>query len=329
MAQKTLSNLRLQWYILAIGATLMAGKFAAYFITHSNTILTDALESIVNIAAGAFGLYSLYLAAKPRDEDHPYGHGKVEFLSASVEGTLIVATGLMMVVKSVQNLFEESKVNDLDTGIYIISVAGFVNYILGWRLEAQGNKSNSMTLIASGRHLKTDAYTTIGVLAGLLVIFITGQLWLDNVIAAGLGLFIGYTGITILRKSVAGIMDEADTRLLEDIIKILNDNRRPNWIDIHNMRIIKYGSQLHIDCHITLPWYLNLNEAHAEITAIDNLINQHYPQGVEFFIHTDGCIESSCKVCTKTDCSVRLQPLENRIKWEMANVMRNKKHGIN
>lgn len=328
MTTKSLSNFRLQLVILSIGGLLMAAKFTAYFITHSNTILTDALESIVNIAAGGLGVYSLYLAAKPRDKEHPYGHGKVEFLSASVEGTLIVATGLMMVVKSIQNFFEPSQLSNLDIGLYITSGAGLVNYLLGWRLEKQGKQNNSMTLVASGKHLKSDAYTTIGILAGLLVIVITRLLWLDNLVAALLGVFIGYTGIKILRQSVAGIMDEADNDLLVSIIEILNKNRTENLIDVHNMRIIKYGSQLHIDCHITLPWYFTIAEAHEEIAAIDDLINRHYPQGVEFFIHTDGCIEQSCKICSKTNCKVRKHLHETTVEWDLHNVMQNQKHGL-
>lgn len=321
-------NFNLQKWVLAIGALLMVGKFVAYFITHSNTILTDALESIVNIVAGIMGMYSLYLAAKPSDKEHPYGHGKIEFISASVEGTLILATGIMMVVKSTAGFFSPIAIHSLDVGLYIITAAGLLNYILGWKLEKQGKQTNSMTLIASGKHLKTDAYTTIGILIGLAIIFATGQLWLDNTIAIALGLYIAYNGISILRSSIAGIMDEADRDLLVNIIKILNENRRPNLIDVHNMRIIKYGSKLHIDCHVTLPWYFNLNEAHKEIEEIDNLINKHYPQGVEFFIHTDGCIPSSCRICPKTDCEVRQHAFDKRNEWTLENVMQNKKHGL-
>lgn len=326
--QKNISNLKLQIVILSIGALIMAGKFVAYFLTHSNTILTDALESIVNIAAGAMGVYSLYLAAKPRDAEHPYGHGKIEFISASVEGTLIGATGLMIVLKSTLNFFEPSELGNLDIGLYITSIAGLLNYVLGWRLESQGKSTNSLTLIASGKHLKSDAYTTIGVLIGLFIIYQTGYLWLDNAMAILMGGLILYTGIKILRQSVAGIMDEADKDLLKDIIKILNENRRENWVDIHNMRIIKYGSSLHIDCHVTLPWFLNIHEAHRETDAIDKLVSKHYPQGVEFFIHTDGCLETSCKICTKTDCKVRKHAFEGQLEWDLQNVMQNRKHGL-
>lgn len=326
--KKPISNLRLQIIILSIGLVIMAGKFVAYFLTHSNTILTDALESIVNIAAGAMGVYSLYLAAKPKDTDHPYGHGKVEFISASVEGTLISATGLMMVTKSTLNFFEPSELSNLDIGLYITTIAGLLNYVLGWRLTSQGKKNNSITLITSGKHLKSDAYTTIGILVGLFIIYLTEYLWLDNAIAIVLGVFIIYTGVKILRQSVAGIMDEADNDLLVNIIDILNKSRKPNWIDIHNMRIIKYGSSLHIDCHVTLPWYLNIHEAHNETEAIDKLISSHYPQGVEFFIHIDGCLETSCKVCAKTDCKLRQHPFEGQWEWNLQNVMQNQKHGL-
>ena len=190
-----------------------------------------------------------------------------------------------------------------------------------------GTKHSSMALQASGKHLQTDTYTTAGIVIGLALIYFTGIFWIDSAVAI-LFLFIIYTGYKILRTSIAGIMDETDSALLERIVDTLNSNRRQNWIDLHNLRIIKYGNKLHIDCHLTVPWYLNLREAHKEIDAIRNVMREAFGEPVEFFIHTDGCMEFQCPICDKVDCPVRAHPLEKKIKWTVKNISRDKKHAI-
>ncbi|HMV14735.1 MAG TPA: cation diffusion facilitator family transporter [Chitinophagales bacterium] len=311
---------------LVVGLALLLVKFFAYFTTNSNAILTDALESIVNIVAGSFGLYSLYLAAKPNDEDHPYGHGKVEFISASIEGSLIAATGIAMIIKSSYNFFVPTSLDNLDVGLMLIVIAGIINFILGKIAVAYGKKNSSLTLIASGEHLKVDAYTSVGILLGLGIVYFTDFLWLDNVVAILMGIFIVYNGIKILKKSVAGIMDEADFFLLEKVVVQLNDNRRMNWIDIHNLRIIKFGEKIHIDCHTTIPWYFNANEVHEELKLVESNIKQIIPNNLETFIHADPCLPKSCRSCLKTDCKVRQFPFERKIEWTLENVMKNEKH---
>jgi divalent metal cation (Fe/Co/Zn/Cd) transporter len=152
--------------------------------------------------------------------------------------------------------------------------------------------------------------------------------WLDKVIALGMSGFVIYNGYKIIRASLAGIMDEADMVLLHRFIKALNENRRENWIDLHNLRVIKYGSLLHIDCHLTVPWYLNIHEAHLEIDALAILIKKQFGDSLELFVHTDGCMPFSCTICTKTDCPVRQQPLKGRLEWTMQNVISNRKHQL-
>ncbi|MCG3166526.1 MAG: Ferrous-iron efflux pump FieF [Bacteroidia bacterium] len=320
-------NIRFQRFVLIISIVLMLLKFVAWYVTHSNAILTDALESIVNVVAGAFALWSLIVAARPKDSDHPYGHGKVEFLSAGLEGSLIVFAGVAMMAKAIYNFFYPIEVHSLDFGIYLTVFAGVANYITGKYLEAQGRKSNSHAMIADGKHLQSDAWSTVGLLIGLALIYFTGILWLDNVVAVLLGAFIFYTGYKLVRASLAGIMDEADYVLIEELIQIMNENRQNNWVDIHNLRVIKYGSKLHVDCHITLPWYLNLRESHEEGERLGQLINEKKQDDIEFFIHTDPCISTSCKICQKTDCKVRQFEAERKIEWKLENVLSNKKHG--
>ena len=315
-----------QTVALAIGFLLLAVKFFAYFKTNSNAILTDALESIVNIIAGSFGLYSLYIAAKPHDEDHPYGHGKIEFISASIEGTLILAAGISMIIKSSYNFFVPKEIGNLDIGVILIVISGVVNYIVGMVAQKSGERNSSLTLIASGEHLKSDAYTSIGLIAGLGLIVLTKILWIDNIVAILMGLLIIYNGFKILKHSVAGIMDEADFVLLEKVAQQLNKKRRPEWIDIHNLRIIKFGEKIHIDCHTTIPWYYNAIEAHDELKLVEEDIKQLFPNNLETFIHADPCLPASCKICLLKDCPERKFPFDHKVEWTLENIMKNEKH---
>jgi cation diffusion facilitator family transporter len=311
---------------LLTGLLLLCVKFFAYFKTHSNAILTDALESIINVIAGGFSLYGLYLAAKPHDEDHPYGHGKIEFIAASIEGSLILSAGIAMIVKSCYNFFYPVKIASLDIGLILVVLSALVNFFMGLYATRSGEKNGSLILVASGAHLRTDAYTSVGLLAGLGLILLTGLYWLDNVIAILMGAAIIYSGFRILKRSVAGIMDEADFALLAKVVDHLNRNRRPNWQDIHNLRIIKFGDKIHIDCHATIPWYFNAIEVHDELKIIEEKIKEVIPNNLETFIHSDPCLPKCCEICYKSDCVYRVYPLVHTIEWTLDNVMRNEKH---
>lgn len=321
-------NLRVQKWVAAISVILLAVKFIAYFSTRSVSILTDALESIVNVAAGFIGLYSLYVAAKPRDSDHPYGHGKAEFLSAAVEGTLIGIAGLVILYKAILSLIHPVELKKIDMGIWLVAATALVNYLVGVYCVRTGKKNDSMALQASGKHLQSDTLSTLGIIAGLVLLYFTGWNWIDGAVAVLFGAFIIFMGYRILRSSIAGIMDEADKKLLSRLVELLNANRRTNWIDIHNLRVIKYGSILHIDCHLTVPWYLNVHEAHREIDALTALVRKEFGQSVEFFVHSDGCLPFSCPICDKMECTVRKHKFEKKIRWTLGNIQKNEKHQL-
>lgn len=321
-------NLQLQKWVAAISVLLLAAKFIAYYLTNSVSILTDALESIVNVAAGFIGLYSLYIAAKPKDIDHPYGHGKAEFISAAIEGTLITSAGAIIIYKAIRSFITPTELQQLDYGIYLVAGAAVINFIIGLITERKGRRANSLALIASGKHLKSDSYSTLGIIIGLILIYFTGFKWIDPAVAVIFGIIIIYTGYKILRRSIAGIMDEADIELLKKIVDLLNKNKRENWVDLHNLRVIKYGSILHVDCHLTVPWYLNVNEAHAEVEALSSLVRQEFGESVELFVHVDGCLPFSCRVCNKQNCNVRKHNFERRIDWTLENVLQDKKHRL-
>jgi cation diffusion facilitator family transporter len=319
-------NIQVQKWVAIVSIILLLGKWFAYYVTGSVSILTDALESIVNVVAGFLGLYSLYISAKPRDADHPYGHGKIEFISAAIEGVMISMAAVLIIVESIQQFIDPSRIQKLDLGILLISITAIINFILGTICLRLGRKNNSPALLASGKHLHSDTYTTLGILIGLALIYVTEIVWLDAVVALVFSVFILYTGFRIIRSSIAGIMDERDKSLLEQMVKIVNENRSKNWMDLHNLRIIKYGSVLHIDCHLTVPWYLNMHEGHDEIDKLTSMVRKEFGDSIEFFVHSDGCLPISCPICIKDDCPVRQHGFEKRVSWTVQNVQQNEKH---
>ncbi len=307
---------------------LFVAKIIAYYLSHSLAILSDALESIVNVLAGFIGLYSLYVAAKPKDTEHPYGHGKAEFISAAAEGALIIAAGFLILYETFQNFIDNKPLQQLDTGLYLIAATAIINYIAGFICINIGRRNNSSALQASGKHLQLDAWSTLGIIAALIVIVFTHLLWIDKIVGLVMSFIIMYNGYKIIRKSLAGIMDEADMELLQKLVLVLNLNRRSNWIDLHNLRVIKYGSVLHIDCHLTVPWYMNVFEAHDEVDALVSLIKNEFGDAIEMFVHTDPCLDFSCNICTKEYCNVRRHVFNAKIEWTLKNIIADKKHKL-
>ena len=323
---KAQENISIQRWVAAIATILFFLKLAAYYLTQSVAVLTDALESTVNVIAGFIGLYSLNVAAKPRDVDHPYGHGKAEFLSAAVEGALVVMAGLIIIYETIVDFIHPHALQKLDKGIYIVGFTALVNYIVGAICIHKGRRNNSMALTAGGKHLQTDTYSTLGIITGLVLIWFTHQTWIDGAVSLLFAGIILYTGYHILRRSIAGIMDEADMQLLHEMVSYVNQHRSANWIDLHNLRVIKYGGLLHVDCHLTVPWYLNVLEAHREVDALTELIRGRFGESMEFFVHTDACTDFACRICTKAECPVRKHDLDERVEWTLANVVANKRH---
>nr|WP_294945101.1 cation diffusion facilitator family transporter [uncultured Mucilaginibacter sp.] len=311
---------------LVTGAVLMVMKFAAYFLTNSNFVLTDAAESIVNVVASSFAFYSIYLASIPRDENHPYGHGKVEYFSVFIEGALIGIAGVIIILKSVYSIFNPEVIHDLLTGAVIIGITGAINGVLGYYMIRKGKSLPSLTIEADGRHLLTDMVTSIGLVLGLLLINFTKVLWLDSVLSILVGFYILFTGYKLIRRSVAGLMDETDFIIVSDVVKLLGEQRREEWIDIHNLRAQKYGNELHIDCHLTLPNYFDLNKVHEEVKQVEWLINREAGIQTELFIHTDPCLPYCCHYCSMPNCPIRSEAKREEIVWTMEKVMRNKKH---
>lgn len=296
---------KVQRVIVCLSILILCGKFAAFFLTNSVGILTDAMESIVNVVAGFIALFSLRWAAKPKDKEHPFGHGKIELISASTEGLLISIAGLLIIYEGIQRLFTPGTIGKLDIGIVVVAISGVLNYLMGWYSIKKGKKYESMALIAGGKHLQSDTYSTIGLVIGLLLLYFTGILWIDSALALIFGSIIIATGISILRKTIANLLDKADEKLLDEIADCINRHRHADWIDVHNTKIIKNGSFLYIDCDLTLPWYYNIVEGHEACDNLQSTLIFNFSDKIQLSIHSDPCLMEHCGHCLVTECTSR------------------------
>lgn len=323
------SNFVFQRQVAFIGIGLFIAKLLAWHLTNSDAVFSDAMESIVNIVAGFLGLYSLYVAAKPRDTGHPYGHGKAEFVTSGIEGGLIIFAGIIIIVQAVDSLLHGNVPKKLDWGILIVGVTAGINYLMGYISYKKGIRENSLVLQSSGKHLQSDTFTTLGVVLSLVLVYFTKIYWIDAVVALLFGGYIIFIGYQIIRKSLSGIMDEADVRLLTKLSKLLNENRQRDWIDIHNVRIQQHGSELHIDAHLTLPWYYDLRTAHNEMEEVYKLIGKNSERSIEFNFHLDDCKPFSCEICELWECKVRQHTFKKKIEWNDSTIAQLNKHDVN
>ncbi|MDC8106276.1 cation diffusion facilitator family transporter [Chryseobacterium sp. PTM-20240506] len=315
-----------QRLIAVFGVILFIGKIIAWKLTNSDAVFSDAMESVVNVISAFMGLYSLHLAAKPKDEGHPYGHGKVEFVTSGIEGALIAIAGIMIIYEGTHSLIVGKTLNKMDWGIAIIAATAVVNYLLGYISIKKGKADNSLVLISSGKHLQSDTITTLGVVLSLIVVYFTKIYWLDSVVALVFGAYIIFVGYKIIRKSLSGIMDEQDPEILIQIVQVLENNRKAEWIDVHNMKIQQFGASLHIDAHITLPWYYSLRDAHKEMENVIILLAKNINRTIEFNFHMDDCKTISCPVCQIMDCPVRERDFVKRVEWTTENITLEVKH---
>jgi cation diffusion facilitator family transporter len=290
---------------LLIGAGLMAVKFIAFYLTDSAAILSDALESIINVVAAGFALASIIIAAKRPDPTHPYGHGKVEYFSAGFEGALIVLAALGIFYEAWPRLLHPQAIPRLEKGLLLILGAALVNLILGLALVILGRRTKSIVLVADGRHVLTDVFTTAGVVLGLVGVYFTGWNWLDGVVAILVGLNILITGARLVHQAASGLMDTSDPELLEEICRVIAHNRRPMWIDIHQLRARRAGTHVFIDFHLILPRDLSLEAGHAEVKQLEKILNDHFEGQTDILIHADPCMEPECPICGHEPCDHR------------------------
>ena len=300
---------------LLAGAAIMAAKFFAYHLTGSSAVLSDALESIINVVASAFALLSIIISARPPDRTHPYGHGKIEYFSAGFEGALIMLAAIGIFKVGISHLLNPVELPAIDLGLLVLAAAGMANLILGASLLKAGRKTNSLAIIADGRHVLTDVYSTAGVIVGLVVVRLTGMLWLDGAVACLMGAYISIAGASLVKKSFSALMDASDERLLERISEILKEHRKDLWIGIHQLRAWRAGEIIHIDLHLILPRNMTLEAAHAEAKELEALLVERFEGRASVLIHTDPCVDPDCPVCRQYSCAIRAKEFRAETLW--------------
>jgi len=302
-------------FSVIVGASLMLAKFYIYWITNSSAILSDALESIINVVASGFALVSILLSAKPPDPTHPYGHGKIEYFSAGFEGALIAFAAFGILWTAIPQILTPHPLPRLESGILMLIGASTVNLILGMGLLSVGRKTRSIVLIADGRHILTDVYTSAGVVAGLFLVHLTGWYWLDGAIAILVAINILVIGGRLMRESFSGLMDASDPELLQRICDVLSEHRKDSWIDVHRLRALRSGNRIHLDLHLILPRDLTLEEAHREASEMQNILFAHVEGLTDALIHAEPCIDPECPICSYDPCGLRQKPKQRQSRW--------------
>lgn len=286
--------------VLAVALT--AAKFVAYYLTGSAAIFSDALESIVNVAAALFAIYSLSLAHTPADPDHPYGHGKIEFFSGGFEGGMIVLASLAAIGKAIDTLIHPSlHLENLGVAVVVLCSALVVNGGAGAALIRTGKRAGSITLEADGKHLMSDAVTSLFALAAVLLVRLTRLTWIDPVMAMVVAVYVCGIGIALMRRAAGGLMDRqdrADAELLERILDshLAPDGKEPRICSYHKLRHRHSGRYHWVDFHIMVPKDWDVDRGHRVASAIEYEIEQAIGQG-NATAHIEPCPDPNCATC--------------------------------
>jgi cation diffusion facilitator family transporter len=264
---------------LSVGVALatIALKTAAWWITGSVSLLSDALESLVNLAGATFALLMVTIAAQPADEDHPYGHHKAEYFSSGFEGVLILVAALAIMAAAVQRLWEPQPLESLGWGLGLSLVSTAMNGALAWAMLRKAREHRSMALEGDARHLFTDVWTSVGVVLGLLAVGATGWLWLDPVVAIAVAGNIAREGVSLIRRSVDGLMDRAlEPHVRAEIEKVL-DGFRHRAVRFDHLTTRRSGSRRFVDLHMHLPGQWSLGRAAALRTSVEQALSSAVP----------------------------------------------------
>jgi cation diffusion facilitator family transporter len=303
---------RAAWLSLVLGAAIFLGKLATWRLTGSVAVLSDALESTVNIAAAGLLVFSMHLASRPADPDHPYGHGKVEFLSAGIEGALIVVAALLIAIEAAGQLAHPTPLRQLDLGLLALAALSAGNAALGLYLVRTGRAARSLALVADGKHVLADVWTSAGVLGGLAAVSVTGLAWLDPVVALAVAGNIVREGFRLARSAVRGLMDEADPELLDALAETLSRARPPEWIDAHGLRAWRSGAQVHVDLHLVVPRYFDAERLHEISERVERQLVSGFDEPGEAVVHFDPCGPVHCSGCEMPACPVRVAAFKER-----------------
>ncbi|CAG0948965.1 Manganese efflux system protein MneP [Myxococcaceae bacterium] len=306
--QAKAARLRAGILSLAVGTAIFGGKLVAWRLTGSTAVLSDALESVINVVAAALLLASLVIAARPADRDHPYGHGKVEFFSAGVEGTCIAIAAVLIVIEALRAIVRGPSIRNIDVGLAVVVATSLANGLLGAHLVRVGRRHHSLALEADGRHVLADVITSVGVVAGLVAVRVTGKEIFDPLVAIAVAGNILWTGFGLVRVAVGRLMDEAEPERLAAIVEALAAARAPEWIDLHTLRTWRSGHLQHIDFHLTVPRYLDVERLHAIDEAVGKRLSEATGLPTDVIVHFDPCRPRHCSSCRVEACPLREAP---------------------
>ena len=277
---------RYAWLSIAAAIITIGMKTAAYLITGSVGLLSDALESLVNLAGAIMAMAMLTIAARPPDEEHAYGHSKAEYFSSGVEGTLITIAAATIAITAVNRLLNPQPLEQPGLGLAISIAASLVNLFVALVLMRAGKRFNSITLEADGKHLMTDVWTTIGVVLGLVLVVITGLQWLDPVIALLVAANIVYSGVKLMKRSAYGLLDTALPNGTMEKVRTVLDEFTSEGIKYHALRSREAAARSFVSVHILVPGNWTVQQGHEMLERIEAGVREVVP-GVSVFTHLE------------------------------------------
>jgi cation diffusion facilitator family transporter len=287
---------------------ILSAKLIAWQLTGSSAVASDALESIVNVLAAAFALVSIRIAARPRDDDHPYGHGKTELLAAAFEGGLVFLAAALIVWQAGLALWHRPALRELDLGLAVTAAAAVANLVLGGYLVRTGRAVGSPTLVADGQHVLSDVWTTAGVLIGLALVRTTGLEWFDPLAALAVGLLLARTGYRLVRDAAAALVDRHDPALLALLVDAFVEARVPGVTALRRVRALRHGHAIHVDADVVFPAHWTVAQAHATLEQLEAHIRARTGTAAELALHMDPCAPSMCAACDLAPCPARAAP---------------------
>lgn len=297
---------RYAWLSIAAALATIGLKASAYFITGSVGLLSDALESLVNLAAAIFALVMLTLAARPPDEEHMFGHDKAEYFSSGIEGGLIIVAACGIAVPAVSRLVTPQPIEQVDLGLVLSGIASLINLAVARVLLRAGRRNSSITLEADGHHLMTDVWTSAGVLLGVGMVAVTGWHRLDPIIAIAVALYIISSGARLLWRSAHGLMDRAlPPEQMEQIHRILNKYCTEE-VSYHALRTRESGGRSFVSLHVLVPGEWSIQQGHDLVESIEREIRDALPTTVSTFTH--------------------LEPVEDPTSWHDVDLYREQRH---
>ena len=272
---------------LAIGFLILLGKTYAYFITGSAAVLSDAAESVVHVFAVGFAAFSVWLSQRPADHSHPYGHEKITFFSAGMEGGLIIVAAAFIIYAAIQKWIQGLSLEHITEGALLVFGAAVINLLLGGYLLWKGKKTGSLILIANGRHVLTDVWTSGAVLLALLLTQWTGWLPFDPLCAILAAVNILWSGGNLIRHSIGGLMDEGDPDIDGMIRAVLEDETKKRNLNFHELRYRVSGSSLWVEVHLLFPKGVLLKEAHNSASEVEAAVSKRLPVSLNIVTHLE------------------------------------------